>query len=138
MKRISILSVSLLLMTAALKAAEPWRLKLTSPEEQINLNIDLYKETIEVPGLEMFGPMNGYMDGNVYRVWYVTSFDIRSDKEVIIKMGNDLGSENQKCLLRQENDSTWRLQFQGQQVVKRVKGKKLVKAPSEFMLRKVR
>ena len=51
----------------------PWKLKLTHPKEKIDLVIDLHEESIEVPTLEMFGPMNGYLGGNIFGVWYVTS-----------------------------------------------------------------
>ena len=37
----------------------PWKLSLTCPEEKIDLVIDLYEESVEVPTMEMFGPMNG-------------------------------------------------------------------------------
>lgn len=112
---------------------KPWKKNLFCKAEKIDLIIDLYEESILVPGMEMFGPMNGYMAGDIYGMWYVTGFDIQSDKKVLLKVANDLGSENQKILLTQQSDSTWLLQFQGHQVVKRVKGKKLVKIPGEMI-----
>lgn len=112
---------------------KPWKKCLTCKAEKIDLVFDLYEESIQVPGMEMFGPMNGYMAGDIYGVWYITGFDIQSDKKVMLKIANDLGSENQKMLLTQQSDSTWLLQFQGHQVVKRVKGKKLVKIPGEML-----
>lgn len=121
---------------ANVSAGEPWRIKLHSPEEKINIHIDLYEESVEVPGMEMFGPMNGYMDGNIYGVWSVTSFEIKSDKEAVINLSNDLGSETQKTRITQTNDSTWMVKFEGTNVVKRVIGKKLVKIPSEIKFRK--
>lgn len=121
---------------AGISAGEPWRIKLHSPEEKINIHLDLYEESIEVPGMEMFGPMNGYMNGNIYGVWSVTSFEIMSDKEAVINLSNDLGSETQKTRITQTNDSTWMVRFEGTNVVKRVNGKKLVKIPSEIKFRK--
>lgn len=113
----------------------PWKLSLTCPEEKIDLVIDLYEESIEVPTMEMFGPMNGYLRGNIYGVWYVTSFKTK-DKKAEIKVANDLGSENQKIELQQLTDSTWSMKFIGHNVVKRVSGKKLVKIPSEFIMKR--
>lgn len=132
MKKTSLLAL-MLWASLMVFGGKPWKKSLTCKTEKIDLVFDLYEESILVPGMEMFGPMNGYMAGDIYGVWYVTGFDIQSDKKVILKVANDLGSENQKMLLTQQSDSTWLLQFQGHQVVKRVKGKKLVKIPSEML-----
>ena len=117
---------------------QPWKLQLTSPEEKVNLKLDLYEESIEVPGFESFGPMNGYMDGNIYGVWYVVGFDIKSDKQAVITIANELGSEDQKLTLTQNSDSTYQLKFLGYNAVKRAQGKKLVKIPSELKMEKKR
>ena len=129
-------AVMFFIFTAVL-GEQPWKLRLTSPEEKINLTLDLYEESIEVPGFEAFGPMNGYMDGNIYGVWYVVGFDIKDDQHATITIANDLGSEDQKLTLTQNADSTYQLKFLGYNAVKRAQGKKLVKIPSEFkMVRK--
>lgn len=122
-------------ITATL-AQKPWKLRLQSPEEKVNLTLDLYEESIEVPGFEAFGPMNGYMDGNIYGVWYVVGFDIKDDKHATITIANDLGSEDQKLSLTQDTDSTYQLKFLGYNAVKRAQGKKLVKIPSEMKMEK--
>lgn len=113
----------------------PWKLRLQSPEEKVNLNLDLYEESIEVPGFEAFGPMHGYMDGNIYGVWYVVGFDIKDDKHATVTIANDLGSEDQKLTLTQNSDSTYQLKFLGYNAVKRAQGKKLVKIPSEMKMK---
>ena len=113
---------------------QPWRLNLVCPEERIHRKLNLYEENIEVPGLEAFGPMNGYMDGNIYGVWYVVGFDIKDDKHATITIANDLGSEDQKLTLTQNADSTYQLKFLGYNAVKRAQGKKLIKIPSEFKM----
>ncbi len=98
-------------VAAACIGQQPWKLQLTSPEEKINLRLDLYEESIEVPGFESFGPMNGYMDGNIYGVWYVVGFDIKDDRHATVTIANELGSEDQKLTLTQDSDSTWQLKF---------------------------
>lgn len=113
---------------------QPWKLNLTSPEEKINLHLDLYEESIEVPGLEAFGPMNGYLDGNIYGVWYVVGFDIKDDQHATLTIANDLGSEDQKLTLTQNPDSSYQLKFLGYNAVKRAQGKKLVKIPGELKM----
>ena len=113
---------------------QPWKLWLHQPEENIDFCLDLYEESIEVPGLEAFGPMNGYLGGNIYGVWYVVGFDIKDDKQATITIANDLGSEDQKLTLTQTSDSTYQLKFLGYNAVKRAQGKKLVKIPSELKM----
>ena len=113
---------------------QPWKLQLHQPEEKIDLCLDLYEESIEVPGLETFGPMNGYLGGNIYGVWYVVGFDIKDDQHATITIANDLGSEDQKLTLTMNADSTYQLKFLGYNAVKRAQGKKLVKIPSELKM----
>ncbi len=127
--------IALLCNVFVMQAQGPWKFKLLCPEEDIRLHIDLYEETINVPGMEMFGPQNGYLGGNIYGVWTVTSFKIQDDKNASLKLSNDLGSETQKVTLVQQSDSIYTLRFEGTNVVKRAIGRKLVKIPSEFKMK---
>lgn len=126
-----------LFVTQSLWANEPWRLHLQSMEEEgITLRIDLYDETIDVPGMELFGPMNGYMGGKgIYGVWMVTSFKIESDREATLRLSNDQGSETQRIRLTNLTDSTYQAELQGGVVMKKVVEKKLVKLPSRLTFR---
>lgn len=136
MKKKATLAVALAIATASI-GQRPWKVNLQQPEEGINLHLDLYEESIEVPGMEAFGPMNGYMDGNIYGVWYVVGFDIKDESHANVTIANDLGSEDQKLTLTQTSDSTYQLKFLGYNAVKRAQGKKLVKIPAEFVMKKV-
>lgn len=136
MKRV--LSCFLITYAATMMAQGPWKLKLNCPTEKINLKIDLYEESIPVPTMEDFGPMNGYMDGNIYGVWTVTSFDIKDDKTAILNLSNDLGSETQPTQLTQLTDTTWSLKLLGRPVMKRAVGRKLVKIPTELIMKQAR
>ena len=114
-------------------ANNPWKLSLTDPKEKVSLTIDLHEESVEVPGMEMFGPMNGYLGGNIYGVWAVTSFKIKKDKATL-RLSNDLGSETQEAELTQTSDSTYTLKLLGSTVVKRAEGRKLVKITSTLKM----
>ena len=135
MKRILFLFFIALSLSSTVMAQGPWKLKLLCPEENVRLHIDLYEESIKVPGMEMFGPMNGYLGGNIYGVWTVTSFKIQDDKTATLRLSNDLGSETQKVTLTQQSDSLYLLHLDGVNVVKRVVGKKLVKVPIDFKMK---
>ena len=135
MKNKALLSV-VLLLSIALRAGEPWKLQLTNKEEQVDLKLDLYEESIDVPGMELFGPMNGYLAGKgVYGTWMITSFQIKNDKEVTLRLSNDQGSETQAILLTWQNDSTYLMELQNGVVVKKVVNKKLVKIPAKMVLK---
>lgn len=114
-------------------ASEPWKLSLIDRDESIVLKIDLQEESIMVPGMEIFGPMHGYLGGNVYGVWTITSFKLKKDK-AILRMSNDLGSETQEAELTQFNDSTYTLKLVGTVLVKRAVGNKLHKIASTLRM----
>ena len=134
MKRRAFFAIMFTVFTACF-GGQPWKFRLHCPDEDINLRLDLYEESIEVPGLEAFGPMNGYLDGNIYGIWYVVGFDIKDDGHATVTIANDLGSEDQKLTLTQTSDSTYQLKFLGYNAVKRAQGKKLVKIPSELKMK---
>ena len=135
MKRFLSLFLITLSLTSSVLAQGPWKLNLHCLEEDVRLHIDLYEESVKVPGMEMFGPMNGYLGGNIYGVWTVTSFKIQDDKTATLRLSNDLGSETQKATLTQQSDSLYLLHLDGVNVVKRVVGKKLVKVPIDFKMK---
>ena len=134
MKQLLLFLISLCSYSTILSQG-PWKMSLLCPDEDVRLKIDLYEETIKVPGMEMFGPQNGYLGGNIYGVWTVTSFKIQDDKTATLKLSNDLGSETQKVTLTQQSDSIYVLHFDGTNVVKRAVGRKLVKIASEFKMK---
>ena len=124
----SLLFLALLFSCSAV-AQKPWKLNLIDPDKKITLTIDLYEESIEVPDMEMFGPMHGYLGGKIYGVWPVTSYKILKDK-AILRLSSDQGGETQEAELTQTSDTTYTLKLTGSTVVKKVEGRKLVKITS--------
>ena len=106
---------------------EPWRVDLTSKEEGVRMKLDLYEESVDVPGMDVFGPMHGFLGGNIYGVWMVTSFSIKNDSTAIIRFSNDLGSDTQECILKHKWDGSYQLELKGGVAVKKVVDRKLVK-----------
>ncbi len=133
MKRYIALTL-LALQTGLSRAQQPFKHSLYDKENKISLHIDLYEESINVPGMEMFGPMKGYMHGDIYGIWMVTSAEIKDEKTAVIRLSNDLGSETQQVRLTVENDSTYRFEQENGNVIKKVVGKKLVKIPRSLTL----
>lgn len=134
MRRFKIILTAFVATT--LQAAEPWRLHLVNNEEGINLQIDLYKESITVPSMEMFGPMNGYLNGKgIYGVWTVTSFEVKNEHTATLRVSNDLGSETQAIRLTWQNDSTYQMTLEDGVVVKKSVNRKLVKIAPQMLLK---
>lgn len=114
-------------------AQKAFKHTLFNKENNIHLYIDLYEESINVPGMDMFGPMNGYINGNIYGVWIITSAKIQDEKNAIIRLSNDLGSETQEVKLTVKNDSTYIFEQQGGCNIKKAVNKKLVKIPQKLI-----
>lgn len=111
-------------------AQQPWKIYLQNKELNLRLNINLYEETIIVPNMEMFGPMNGYLGGTLSNIWTITSFKIENDEKATLRLSNDLGSETQECVLFHENDSTYRFEVKGSQNIRKVVNRKYQKLPT--------
>lgn len=130
---------ALLCLTAltTLCAGEPFKGTFAAQGYDIKLVLNLYDETIEVPGMEMFGPLNGYMKGkDLYCTWYVSTIRECDTKKAVIHVSNDLGSETQPIELTWENDSIMNVRELEGAVLKKVVGKKLVKLPTTFKFKR--
>ena len=118
-------------------AQQPFKGILSNKEEKLNLVIDLYKESVEVPDMDMFGPMHGYMNGDIYGVWMITSVKLENGKKATVHLSNDQGSDTQKVVLTCENDSTFLFEQMEGVAIKKVVNRKLVKIPQKiYFIRK--
>src|SRR5574344_2721907 len=84
------------MFTLGIFAQEPFRCTLQNKELNLNMYLNLYNESITVPGMEMFGPQFGYINGDIYNTWIVTSCKIVDAKTAIANFSNDVGSETQE------------------------------------------
>ena len=136
-------SWSVLLMALAISSAtnaqEPFRGTFQGSDYKIKLVVDLYEECIDVPGMSMFGPMNGYIaGGDLYCTWYVSSIQKADEKEAVVHFSNELGSETQEVVLTLKDDSLLTLRQKGSSPFKKVVGKKLQKLPSELVFKRTK
>ena len=133
----TICAIALMLLACPLIGGQPWKGRFVNNELQIRLVIDLYEESVNVPGLDMFGPMNGYVGGRgLYNIWYITKFKIIDDQHATMRVSNDLGSEAQAIELTFVNDSTLTFAQVDGNVMKKVVGKKLKPIPTKIELKK--
>lgn len=131
MKR-NLMFLVLCVFSIATMAQQAFKGSLSCKEENLHLTIDLYEESINVPGMEMFGPMHGYLNGNVYGIWSITSAKIVNATTALIRLSNDQGSETQEVKLTKNDDQYIFEQVDGV-CIKKVEGRKLVKIPKKLI-----
>ena len=115
MKRIIfIFAVSLMALTgaSAQEASGPFRAYLFNKEYQLFIRLDLYGETITIPGQDLYGELPGYIGRkqNSY-CWVVTSAEVKANKARLTLI-NDYGSEDFTATLTQHNDTLYTLQYE--------------------------
>lgn len=101
----------------------------------LNLHLDLYEESLEVPDMEFLGAVHGYMEGSIYGVWMLLSFEIKGN-HALLKFTNDLGSETQLIRLTHKGGNEYFYQTEGSNEVRRVVGRKLVKIEPSMPMKK--
>lgn len=123
-----------LLLSAQTNAEQPFKCIVTNNEYNVFLRLNLYEETISIPGQEILGNTYGYLKKPTdSRVWIITGVDISADgKKASLEMINDYGSEDLNAELIISNDTTYLLrQLQGSTI--KVAGKnKWIKLPKEL------
>ena len=132
-KRFSLAFLLFVLVLSA-KAEEPFKCIVTNKEYNVFLHLNLYEETIPIPGQDILGNTFGYLKKPTdSRVWIVTGATISKDgKKASLEMINDYGSEDLNAELILNSDSTYLLrQLQGSTI--KVAGKnKWIKLPKEL------
>ena len=125
---------SLFTLSAQQEADGPFKCVVTNNEYNVFLRLNLYEETIPIPGQEILGNTYGYLKKPTdSRVWIITGVDISADgKKASLEMINDYGSEDLNAELIISNDTTYLLrQLQGSTI--KVAGKnKWIKLPKEL------
>ncbi len=140
MKRLLALCVLSTLCLAALRAQQP---ATTSPfkgtfvnkEFRINLVIDADSASITIPGLSFLGPTNGYMGGNIYGIWMVTSCEVKGSTATF-RLSNDQGADSQTIRLTPAENGGLNYEAIDGNEIKRASGRKLIKIPTKLFFEK--
>ena len=83
-----------LLSASAQNTDKPFRAYIYNKEYEVFMRLDLYSESITVPGQDLYGEVPGYL-GKMHNsfCWLIASSKI-DDKTAELKMINDYGSED--------------------------------------------
>ena len=121
-------------LSAQQKPSGPFKCIVTNKEYNVFLRLNLYEETIPIPGQEILGNTYGYLKKPTdSRVWIVTGVDISSDgKKAILEMVNDYGSEDLNAELTVSNDTTYILRQLDGSTIKVAGKNKWIKLPKEL------
>lgn len=111
--------------------ATPFKGRFFCKETGINLYLDLYEESLSVPGFGFLGKMNGYMNGNIYGTWMLVSFKI-DGPTALLRFSNDIGSDSQDIEFTQVSDSLFTYHAKGGNAIRRAVGRTLVKVTGDM------
>ena len=128
--QVSLLSVS------AQTTAKPFRAYIYNNEYDVFMRLDLYGESITVPGQELYGELPGYL-GKMHNsfCWLITSAKIDGQRAEL-QMINDYGSEDLTAMLTAENDSLYVLKQVEGSTLKVPKDGKWQKLPSKLVFKR--
>ena len=124
------------LSASAQKTEKPFRAYLYNNDYEVFMRLDLYGESITVPGQELYGELPGYL-GKKHNsfCWLITSSKIDGEKAEL-QMINDYGSEDLTATLTLENDSLYVLRQVEGSTLKVPKDGKWQKLPSKLVFKR--
>jgi hypothetical protein len=125
-----------LLSVSAQTTAKPFRAYIYNNEYEVFMRLDLYGESITVPGQELYGELPGYL-GKMHNsfCWLITSAKIDGQRAEL-QMINDYGSEDLTAMLTAENDSLYVLKQVEGSTLKVPKDGKWQKLPSKLVFKR--
>ena len=139
MKKLFLFSIVLhitVLSASAQQNSKPFRAYLYNNDYEVFMRLDLYGESITVPGQELYGELPGYL-GKKHNsfCWLITSSKIDGEKAEL-QMINDYGSEDLTATLTLENDSLYVLRQVEGSTLKVPKDGKWQKLPSKLVFKR--
>ncbi len=105
-------------------------------ENDIALHINLYDTVLVVPRFDFLGKMNGYMEGDVHEIWFVTSFSIKNSVAVL-NLSNEMGSESQRITFSKMDSVHYKYEVNGTNAIRKIVNRKWVKLPPVMLFERV-
>ena len=112
-------------------AQETFKVRIENKEYSVFMDLNLYEETIKIPGQEILGETFGYLKKtNDSRVWIVTGVEVDADgRKATLEITNDYGSEDLIATLTLNADGTYTLRQESGSTLKVAGKSKWVKLP---------
>lgn len=119
-------------------AQEEFKCRIENKEYSVFMQLNLYEETVKIPGQEILGETFGYLKKTTDpRVWMITGVEIdEKTHKATLEMVNDYGSEDLTAELQILDDGSYQLrQLEGSTI--KVAGKsKWIKLPKIIVFNK--
>ena len=108
-------------------------------EYDVYLRLDLYAQDIVVPGQDYYGALPGYL-GKVNNpfCWLFVSARLKGEREALLSVVNDYGSEDLEATLTAPDDSTLLLRQNEGSTIKVPRDRKWQKLPKTIAFRRVK
>lgn len=101
----------------------------------LNIHLDLPDENLFVPDMTFLGPVGGYLDGRIYGVWMLISYDIK-DETATLRFTNDVGSDSQTILLSHKGNGLFDYRTVEGNNIRKVQNRKLVRIADRMQMKK--
>lgn len=133
MKRLAFLFIMMIGVVAAV-SAQDFKGHFINDELKINLDINLYNDSIQVPGLsDEF--CYGYLRGNTNGMWVILKVISLNKDKALVRAACDNGSDAQNLEITTADGKLQIKQVDGS-LIKGLSGKKYVKLPKTFTVHK--
>ena len=135
MKRIFAILFAML-STLVVSAQRPFEGFFTKDELDLRCQLNLYADSIPVPGLEMDN-CYGYLQGKINGTWVILKIKEMDEKSALVRAVSDRGSDGQdvKIVLTESGVS---MTLVNDNNMKAISGKKYVKMPKPFKLERMK
>lgn len=141
MKKILMLLVACMIYACNVFAdGKAFQGKIYCSEQDVTLEMNLYEETVKIPGQDILGEVYGYLKKNTdSRAWIIMGVKFADDgNSAELEIINDYGSEDLVAVLSFDKDGMYTLrQLSGSTMKVAVRGK-WVKLPKEMKFKRLR
>ena len=124
------------LFAVAVSAQCPFEGFFTEDELELRCQLNLYADSIPVPGLEM-DSCYGYIQGKINGTWVILKIKELDEKSALVRAVSDRGSDGQDVRIVL-TDSGVSMSLVGDNNMKAISGKKYVKMPKPFRLERMK
>lgn len=105
-------------------------------ENDVALHLNLYDTVLVVPRFDFLGKMNGYMEGDIHEIWFVTSFSIKNGTAVL-NLSNEMGSESQRIMFSRMDSVHYKYEVNGTNAIRKIVNRKWVKLPPVMLFERM-
>lgn len=101
----------------------------------LNIHLDLPDENLYVPDMAFLGPVGGYLDGRIYGVWMLISYNIKGETATL-RFTNDIGSDSQTIVLSHKGNGVFDYRTVEGNNIRKVQNRKLVRIADRMQMKK--